>query len=564
MPGGEIMRRIPNIDKDDFNELAGKYEFDAGMGHDEAEKRALAELAKQEREKTVPFPGAEIRGQQEDTRVVLAYNRIPDLHERSAMCKRALIDRVAPLYSKDGMLVCVRGETGEKKIIIPDVFYLRHETSKAVKYVKIKNRDNGGVEAVPMLAPPLEDVRDVLASSSEAFPKIRGIVFHPIFTLSGKIVSTPGYNAETGFYIDAEADLLNDAGAVPEAPDRADVREAVEVFHDILDDFPSANRASFANVVGMLLTILLRNIIPDITPIFLVKAAAAGTGKTLETKIVILAITGRPAALSTLPDSEEELSKVLLSVVLEGGGYFILDNVNRRLNSGTLAAVVTSGVLRGRILGKSEMMTVTARTPIVITANNPDMSRELARRCVTIELSCDLENPAQRTGFKHPDIERYVLQNRARILRAAFTLARAWFTAGKPAGEKSMGSFEVWDRIIGGILANAGISGFLENAEEFFQVSDSDSEDFRGFLEEWYLKYGENPVPVTDILPLARAAGLMDERKSEGSQKRTLGKLLGRKENTVLAGLKVVRGHREPHSRYWILKKTDSEGGDLS
>jgi hypothetical protein len=493
--------------------------------------------------------------EKEDTRIVLAYNRTPDLHDRSAICKGALINRGAPLYSKSGTLVYVRGETGEKKIIVPDVFCLRHEISKAVKYVKIRNRDNGGVEAVPMLAPPLEDVRDVLASSAEAFPKIRGIVFHPIFTPSGRIVSTPGYNTETEFYIDAEADFLNKAGAVPEAPDAADVRKAVGVFHDILDDFPSASRASFANAVGMILTIALRNNIPDVTPVHLIKAATAGTGKTLETKIVILAITGKPAALSTLPDSEEELSKVLLSVVMEGGEYFILDNVNRRLNSGTLAAVVTSGVLRGRILGKSEMMTVTARTPIIITANNPDMSRELARRCVTIELSCDLENPAQRTGFRHPDIEGYVLQNRARILRAVFTLTRAWFVAGKPAGERSLGSFEAWGRIIGGILANAGIPGFLENAEEFFQVSDSDSEDFRGFLEEWYQKYGERPVPVTDILPLARAAGLVDERKPEGGQKRTLGKLLGRKENTVLSGLKVVRGRREAYSRYWILKK---------
>jgi hypothetical protein len=201
----------------------------------------------------------------------------------------------------------------------------------------------------------------------------------------------------------------------------------------------------------------------------LVKAPVAGTGKSLLAKILLLIITGRRPALSTLPESEEELSKVLLSVIMEGGEYFVLDNVNRRINSGTLAAVITSGVLRGRILGKSEMITVPARTPVILTANNPDLSRDMARRCVTIDLSIDLENPAGRNNFKHPDLENYVLENRGRILTAAFTLARAWHNAGKPEGKATLGSFETWSRIIGGILTNAGISGFLSNAESFFR-----------------------------------------------------------------------------------------------
>jgi hypothetical protein len=517
--------------------------------------------AEKERQRTVPFPGAEVK-EQKDGRPVLAYNKVSDLHERSDICKRALIDRGAPLYLKDGVLVCVSGGTGEKNIFAADVFRVRHEVSLAVMYVKVRHRENGP-EAVPMLSPPLVDIRDVLASSAEVFPKIRGIMSHPVFTPSGKLISTAGYNAETELYIDAEQGLLDEIAALPESPGPGDVRGAVEVFRDILEDFPFTNETGLANVMGLFLTILLRNIVPDITPIHLVKAATQGTGKTLLTKVFVIAATGKRAALSTLPDSEEELSKVLLSVVMEGSEYFILDNVNRRLNSGTLAAVVTSGMLRGRLLGKSEMMTVPARTPIIITANNPDMSRELARRCVTIELSCDLENPAQRTGFKYSDIEGYVLQNRARILRAAFTLVRAWYGAGKPMGKRSLGSFELWSQIIGGILHNAGFTGFLENAEEFFQLADSDNEDFSGFLGAWFQNHGEYPVPASELLPLARSAGLVDERNSEGSQKKSLGRLLGQRENMVIDGLKIIRGHRYMNSRYWNLKRIDDQGGAL-
>jgi hypothetical protein len=180
----------------------------------------------------------------------------------------------------------------------------------------LRSRDSG-VEAVPLLAPPIEDIRDVLASSAEVFPRVRGVVSHPVFSPSGKLVSTPGYNAETEFYIDAGEDLLSEIAAMPEIPGASDVHEALEIFRDILGDFPFANPASYTNTLGLFQTILQRNIIPGTTPIFLVKAATPGTGKTLAVKIAVLAITGKRAALSVLPESEEELSKVLLSVIMD-------------------------------------------------------------------------------------------------------------------------------------------------------------------------------------------------------------------------------------------------------
>jgi hypothetical protein len=541
------------INPDDFTERAAILEYDGGLSREDAEARALLELAAEERKKTASFPGAE-PSEKKERRAVLVYNNVPDLHERSAICAQALKDRRAPVFSRGPFIVCVDGETGEKRILIADVFRLRHEVSRAVRYVKLKYADSGP-DFVPLKAPPLEDVRDLLASPAEIFPKVRGVVSHPIFTASGEIVSMAGYDAETGLYIDDDAGILAGLQSVPQAPDGADIRTAAGVFRDILADFPFADEASFANTVGLFLTILLRNGISDITPLFLVKAAAAGTGKSLLVKIILLAITGRRAALSTLPESEEEFSKVLLSVAMEGGEYFVIDNVNRRLNSGTLAAVVTSGMLRGRILGKSETVTVPARTPIIVTGNNPNMSRELARRCVTISLSCDLENPADRSGFKYPDLEGYVLDHRAEILRAAFILGRTWFTAGRPPGERSLGSFEAWSRVIGGVLSVSGIPGFLKNAGDFFQTVDSDNEDFSEFLGTWFQNHGESSVSVSELLPLARSAGIVDERKSEGGQKKSLGIILGNRENAVIDGLKVVRGHRYANARHWKLKK---------
>jgi hypothetical protein len=257
------MQQVPKINKDDFDDLAAKYQYDAGMSAEDAKQRALKELAERGREKTLPFPGADVSDQEND-RIILPYNKITDLHERSGICAKALKDREAPLFSKGGILAAVQGEAGERKILAADVFRLRHEVSKAVRYVKIKYEDNGA-KAIPVLAPPLEDIRDLLAGYADTFHKIHGVVSHPIVTMDGKIISSAGYNEETGFFIDTEGDMLK----ISETPAGTDIESGVEVFRDFLSDFPFADpEAGFANTIGLFLTILLRNIVPDIVPLF--------------------------------------------------------------------------------------------------------------------------------------------------------------------------------------------------------------------------------------------------------------------------------------------------------
>lgn len=94
----------------------------------------------------------------------------------------------------------------------------------------------------------------------------------------------------------------------------------------------------------------------------------------------------------------------------------------------------------------------------------------------------------QRTDFKHKDILRYTGDHRKEILAAFFTLARSWIQAGEPKPEKvpPLGSFEKWQFVIGGILEHAGLSSFLENAEDVYLKSDSGLEDWQRFLEFIY------------------------------------------------------------------------------
>ena len=139
----------------------------------------------------------------------------------------------------------------------------------------------------------------------------------------------------------------------------------------------------------------------------------------------------------------------------------------------------------------------------IATGNNPEFSNEMARRLVRIRLDANVERPWQRAGFRHPDLMVWLRANRARIVAACLTLCQAWIAAGKPRGSKTIGSYENWAQVIGGVLTTAGIAGFLGNLEEMMEASDSEGAAWNGFIVGWWDHYGTTEVGAGDLLDLA-------------------------------------------------------------
>ena len=144
----------------------------------------------------------------------------------------------------------------------------------------------------------------------------------------------------------------------------------------------------------------------------------------------------------------------------------MFDNVDRPLEHGSLALVLTATEWAGRVLGKSE----TARYPnrAVWTANgvNLTLRGDIARRAYEIRIVVDDTQPWRLEGgeqrFRHPKLMEWAEQHRGELLGACLTLARNWYANGQPApSTPTLGKFEDWCRVIGGILETAGIGGFL-------------------------------------------------------------------------------------------------------
>lgn len=151
------------------------------------------------------------------------------------------------------------------------------------------------------------------------------------------------------------------------------------------------------------------------------------------------------------------------------------------------------------MLGHSRMAVLPVTCVWLATANNPSLSLELARRTVSIRLDPGLERPWQREGFKHPRLRRWALKHRGELISAALTLVQAWFAAGRPMIEQTLGSYESWAEVMGGILQVSGIPGFLGNLERVYAEADNETPSWEEFCQAWWDEYQEMPVG-TDLL----------------------------------------------------------------
>lgn len=153
-----------------------------------------------------------------------------------------------------------------------------------------------------------------------------------------------------------------------------------------------------------------------------------------------------------------------------GNPLLSFDDVRVPLRSPHLASFLCSPVRTVRFPGAQWPLSVTQRTLTVVNGNNVQVDSDLARRSVRIRLDAGLAS-WKRTDFAIELLQREVRQNRSLILAALMTLVQGWRKAGEPhpAHMQRLVGFEVWSEVIGGILAFAGIDGFLRESESMIE-----------------------------------------------------------------------------------------------
>ena len=373
----------------------------------------------------------------------------------------------------------------------------------ACRYVRVSG-DSGSSIGV---SAPQDVVSHLYSNDFSVFPHLKGVVTSPCFSSSGKLIDVPGYHAESRLYYRPSLSL-----AIPDIsadPTDEEVTEAKRLLiEEVLADFPLGGRprdemvqevlhseagvASVANMVSLMLLPFVREMIDGPTPGYLFQKSTPGTGASLLSDVFSIIATGSETPAMALPASNDEMGKTLTSVLANGQNIVFFDNINTAVDSGELASAMTTPTYSARILGKSQTIEVDVRCAWVFTGNNLAMSQELVRRLVMVDLDAGMANPALRTGFRHRDIRSYARENRGQLVWACLTLVQNWIAAGMPPERDSiLASYENWSRVSGGILASAGIGGFMGNRSELIeQASDNEDDGFLTFLEDWFEAYG--------------------------------------------------------------------------
>lgn len=415
-----------------------------------------------------------------------------------------------------------------------------------------------------------------------ALKPLVGVVHTPTFRPDGSLITIPGYDQATG-------NLFLPTGgqpgsAVPEMPSIEEVQLAAKRVRYMLQDFSFVTESDLANYVGLMLTPLLRNMVPAPYKLGVIEAHQPGSGKTYLARALMTIHSG--IMHSEMPSEEPELVKTITSVLdTSTGAVVVFDNVSGVVRSSALAGLLTSPTFQGRRLGTGKLVDVVNDRLWVITGNNAMLGGDLARRSLRIKLDPAVPNPELRTGFVIKDFERWVHRQRGDLLWSLLVMVRHWISIGSPIpSEQRADSYGEWDAVVGSILAASGFGGVFDDPASA-EAGDPDADEWANFLERIFQVHGEvgwttkqlmaqvaplgfdtavlaHPMPISyELLPSSLVDSARSSVPAPPSLSVRLGKFLANREGRWFGGYTVRRGGTSKRSMVWHVRKDPSTPG---
>jgi hypothetical protein len=416
-------------------------------------------------------------------------------------------------------------------------------------------RDKDGEARVD--APVPRDVaQDMLALPSHDVPMLDRILRTPALGEGGVLWRADGYHPAHRAFLDLPP-ALHDLTPMP-------LTEAVAWLRDeLLVDFPFVAEVDRTHAVAALLLPFVRPAIDGPTPLHLIEAPTEGTGKSLLADALVRVATGRAAQPTTVPRGDDATRKKLTAILTEAPVAVVLDNLAGLVDSASLAALLTATTWADRRLGETQMLALPNHALWVATGNNPLLSRELARRAGRVRLDAGSATPWTGRTYRHANLGRWVDAHRRELVRAVLGLVQAWVEAGQPDAGASIGSYEAWARVVGGIVTHAGFSGFLTGDVAEVGV-DPEEAEWAALVVGWGEAHGTAKVRASDLLRLARSLdlGIGAADRTEHATRARFGRGLGTRRGRVYGSWRVCDGFDlgRKQCEYWLAKAADSGG----
>jgi hypothetical protein len=426
---------------------------------------------------------------------------------------------------------------------------------------------------------------------------LTGICTSPILATDGDIRVANGYDDATGLWRSNVPDIK-----IADKPTREDAEAALCVLRDAFKTFPFADadrkwdESLKADVVDLskdpkldesaflagLLTSVCRQSLRFAPGLAFLGAmlSGAGVGKGLLVRSICTVAYGLAPSAVPRGDSVQELDKRIVAELIKGHPVLYLDNINgMRLESATLASIMTERPVRLRQLGESKMIELDSAVFVVVTGNGLTISEDLVRRFLVCELDARVEDPEQREFS--PRFLESIQPRRAELLGACLTIWRwgqlDFMKAGKP-----LGGFEDWCQWVRDPLFTLGCADPVDRLRDI-KARDPKRRHTIEIYAAWFDHHKSAPMKVSDLAeevvakisggnPMSRqkvatevsklaqgtrAGGfVLTSERGEGKRSITEYRLLP---TTPADGQKSMRGHANdtPHSQQDRRKNRD-------
>ncbi|TYL50062.1 hypothetical protein FXB39_10375 [Nocardioides sp. BGMRC 2183] len=346
----------------------------------------------------------------------------------------------------------------------------------------------------------------------EGVPPVASVSHTPLVRADGSVLSAPGYDAGTAILYLPEAGFS--PTRVPDEPVTTGQLDWARANIDyLLCDFPFESESHKASYIALLLTPLMREVVPPPYPMFIVNAHQRGSGKTLLARVAgaLHGYVHRPA----LPSDDEELRKQFTSIMLGTTAPLVnFDNVEGVIRSKQLANLLTTATWSDRPLGRTASVDMRNDRIWLVTGNNVRVGGDLARRVQWVTVDPAEERPELRTEFREPDLEGYVRRQRDKLLVALLLIAKAWVERGMPVERVRSDGYARWAGVMKAVIEGAGWSGFEGVAESEDTVRSDDEVELGVLLDALRAAFGADEFLVKDVRARIEGAATPGEAAS--------------------------------------------------
>lgn len=403
-------------------------------------------------------------------------------------------------------------------------------------------------------------------------PEIVAVAHTPTFRADGTLHQTPGFEPTTGVYYEPLSGPP--LPPVPDAPTREQALAACALVKDFVKEFPFATESDLTGWLCAFLTPFVQYAYNGPSPLLLIDKNSPGIGASKLCDVISIVHTGFPMDRSSFPEDEAELQKTISAYVLEGERWCMLDNLRGKVGGQIIEIALTAERWKARLLGTNT--NVRGRVDLIwfATANNAQLTPDVARRTLQIRLETVHERPDE-LKYDRPNLLNDVRASRASLVVAGLTMLRAYFAASSPtsADLRPWGSFDEWSKMVQGCLLWLGHAPLTVNRSRLRADADLETALLQEVLTELrpvfkdrttgkvtWLTTGQiiqRIVAEPDRFRALRTAleSFTHTRPNDPLSSRRLGAVFAPVRNKPCAGYRLVRSetHRE-HGYEWFVE----------